>query len=81
MRQLVFLVFAVIASSASTYFITRSAEAEEKTTAIVADKANNLVRIMIGGEEVAQFSTAGLDVRGDIRFGGVMTDTVPGAGP
>ena len=81
MRHFLFLCVAVIASSLSTYLIARSAEAETKTTAIVADEANRMVRVMIDGKEVARFTSEGVDVPGNIKFGGVMTDTVPGAGP
>lgn len=74
MRQLFLIAIAVFASSASTYLITRSAVAEENITAIVADDANGLVRIMVGGEEIARFTRNGLEVRDDVLFGGVITD-------
>lgn len=48
--------------------------------AFVADQAAGIGRIVIDGKEVARFTTDGLDVPGDIKFGGVMTDTVSSSG-
>lgn len=77
MRYFLFLVFAVIVSSGATYLAAKSAVAEIKTTAAVADEANGVVRIMVEGKEVARFTSGGLDVRNDVRFGGLITDIGP----
>ncbi|PPC99404.1 MAG: hypothetical protein CTY31_10680 [Hyphomicrobium sp.] len=81
MRNIMFLLVAVSISSAAAYLVTKSAVADGKTTAVIVDEANGIVRVMVEGKEVARFTSDGLDVPGDIKFGGVMTDTVPGAGP
>lgn len=64
MRHLLLIAIAVFVSSASTYLIVRAAEAESKATAVVADEAKGVVRIMIDGEEIAQFERRGLVVDG-----------------
>jgi hypothetical protein len=58
--------------------IRNSANAEEKQrAAIITDEVNGIVRIVIDGREIARFTAEGLEVRNDIRFGGVATDEGP----
>lgn len=44
-------------------------------TRIEADEKAGIVRIIVEGREVAHIDASGLHVRGDIEFGGILTDT------
>jgi hypothetical protein len=52
-----------------------TAKAADNVTAVVADEAHGVIRIMIGGKEAARFTAEGLQVRDDIEYGGSITDT------
>lgn len=72
-------VIALVCSAQSLALQKAKAQASPRVE-IVADETAGIARIMIDGKEVARFTADGLDVPGDIKFGGVMTDTVPSSG-
>ncbi len=43
-------------------------------THLAVDTEHNIIRIMIEGKEVGRFDKDGLHVRGDISYGGSLTD-------
>lgn len=49
-------------------------EVGDTDTRLIVDTEQNIVRVMIEGEEVGRFDKDGLHVRGDISYGGSLTD-------
>lgn len=47
---------------------------ENAKTLVVADEEAGVIRFIINGEEQARLTEEGLQVRGDIVFGGMMRD-------
>ena len=66
MRQFFLLSAAVVASSISTYLITRTAEAETKTTAVLIDEEDGVIRFVINGKEVGTLDKNGLSIDGSV---------------
>lgn len=50
------------------------AQSRPDRVVIEADQDSGVVRFVIDGREVARLDAAGLHVRGDINFGGALTD-------
>jgi len=61
-----------------TFSVSPTAFAQESQaiapTRIEVDQDANVIRIIIEGHEVAQFTSSGLLVPGDINFGGTIRD-------
>ena len=71
---ILFLVALLIVADSTARAVAARADSNNGT-AIVTDGDHGIVRVMIEGEEVARFTTDGLQVRDAIEYGGTITDT------
>ena len=77
MRESWFIIVLIIIALASALYVIQNANrgaAAEPQTAVVADEQAGIVRIIIEGREAARFDAAGLHVRENIDYGGMLTD-------
>ncbi len=72
-----YLIGIMVAVLLSSGLVLAQNTSEEASTRLEADQKAGIVRIIIEGKEVAQFTPKGLRVIGDITYGGVLRDAGP----
>jgi hypothetical protein len=69
--SIVSVCISVIALAVAT---SHHSQAKDQATGIEANPEVHVIRVLIDGSEVARFDAAGLHVKGDITYGGIVKD-------